>query len=273
MTRRAFTLVELLVVIAIIGVLIATMLPAISGCREAARRAECSQQLGRLSLALHQYESAQLYFPPAGWNDSPTIVHEPTGRHLSWTVTVLPFLDRQDMFSHVKLDESAYAAANENVRLLSVGPLRCPSDASSRHLKYPASSYAACYDPAEQPIAEDSAGALVLNHPLQRDDYTDGMAYTLFLGEKRSDLTDLGWMSATRSTLRNTGHLLNSSFLDPNAKIDDKFVGGFGSAHTSGTLCALGDGHVRFLSEQIGAIVLQRLGNRSDGELLSDDEF
>jgi prepilin-type N-terminal cleavage/methylation domain-containing protein len=273
MPRRAFTLVELLVVIAIIGVLIAMMLPAISGCREAARRAECAQQLGRLSLAMQQYESAQLYFPPAGWNDAPSIVHQPEGRHLSWTVTVLPFLDRQDMFNHVKLNESAYAEPNANVRALSVGPLRCPSDAGSRQMKFHVSSYAACYHAAEQPIAEDSGGALVLNRPLQRDDYNDGLAYTLFLGEKRSDAADLGWMSATRSTLRNTGHLLNSSFLKPNAKVDEKFVGGFGSAHTSGSQCALGDGHVRFFNEQIGASVLQRLGNRSDGELLSDDEF
>jgi hypothetical protein len=71
-------------------------------------------------------------------------------------------------------------------------------------------------------------------------------------------------MSATRSTLRNTGHLLNATFLDPNKPADDKFVGGFGRSHPSGVPCALGDGHIRFSSEQASARVLEQLGNRAD---------
>lgn len=101
-SRSAFTLVELLVVIAILGILIALLLPAIQAAREAARRAQCQNNLKQLGLALLTYHDVQKNFPSGGWGEDWTGMpsrgfglKQPGG----WAYSLLPYLEQRSLWA------------------------------------------------------------------------------------------------------------------------------------------------------------------------------
>jgi prepilin-type N-terminal cleavage/methylation domain-containing protein/prepilin-type processing-associated H-X9-DG protein len=123
-----FTLVELLVVITIIGILIALLLPAVQAAREAARRAQCVNNLKQLGVAVHNHISTFNRFPTGGWGycwignpDCGTSWKQPGGVFYN----LLPYMEQQAL--HDLGIGNATAAAGMTLAMTPVPSLYCPS--------------------------------------------------------------------------------------------------------------------------------------------------
>jgi prepilin-type N-terminal cleavage/methylation domain-containing protein/prepilin-type processing-associated H-X9-DG protein len=282
--KHGFTLVELLVVIAIIGILVALLLPAIQAAREAARRSSCLNNVAQLGLALHNYEFNFETFPPGVTDTKGPIRNEPQGLHVSWIVQILPYMEERTLYRRFDQAAGAYSGVNAQVRSTGVSILMCPSSNSegkdeSGTIAY--TTYAGCYNDVEAPIDVDNKGLLFLNSHVRFDDIYDGSSKTLLLSEKFIGPNDLGWVSGTRATLRNTSKIEQSQprFGRP-APIDDEpptqdvaeslIVGGFGGPHPGLVNAAFADGSTRAITDTIDPQVLRLLGNRADGEIIKD---
>lgn len=275
--RRGFTLIELALGLGIAAVTAAMALPALQGSRQQARRTACRNNMHQIALALHNYESAYRMIPP-GWISS---------NHYGWSAMVLPFLEQQNIYNKFNF-LIAFNPRDEHLKT-QMPVYRCSMDRGSELAAgLGRSNYAGVMvgKPSNtKGTSTHGGGSFGVNHCQRFRDFSDGMSNTIMVGERmstakiRDPRADSSKENASDAKLvrgtegnwvgLNPGELsiVSSTELGlPNSNT----YGAFSSPHKGGVFFVLGDGSVRFISENINDKTFAAIATISGGEMMGN---
>lgn len=306
--RRGLTLIEVLVVITIVGLLAALLIPAVQSAREAARRAQCANNLRQIGLALQSYQATHGALPQA-MSLSFFSVH----------TQILNELGEPALYNSLNMNAGIVAPVqmeNQTVALTQLAVLLCPSDSIPlRESSW--TNYAACFGYGYQVHGENGIFRSGRGVPtLERN--PDGSATTVAFSEwllgsgffPKSPSTELSrrlfklpsesgtkqqferfrescqsaFPTITTEDSRNRGQeWLRGAMLDtvynhnltPNQNtclaegtMDPNGICTAASSHSGGVNVLFADGHVQFVRESIDPRLWQAASTRQGGETI-----
>ena len=305
--RRGFTLVELLVVIAIIGILIALLLPAVQAAREAARRAQCSNNLKQMALGMHNYHDTNLQLPfcnIGAWYGEARI-NEATGG--SWMARNLPFFEQAPLYNTMQVGGPLGQAGNLAATTTRIPLFICPSDpynsvdglmntrvnclpfatvqrAVTNYLAVSGDNF---YNTVSNPkgrcagVADNWSCGNGIICPNETNDpklmtkfahIADGLSNTFAVGETVPWWNYSAWWYWWNASTGHCGQPLNyrKGIVDLHAYWTQwRYCYSFFSTHPGGGQFALCDGSVRFISDTIDNTIYRGLATISSEESVS----
>lgn len=220
--------------ILVVLVLIAVLLPAVQEAREAARRSTSKNNMKMIGLALHNYHETLRVFPPGG-----TASADGAPYH-SWQTYLLPYGEQAPLYNRIDFDQPWSAPENQvffqNKIPEYLNP-QIPEMTSPEGLAL--SHYVA------------NSQAMGTNGQLRIRDIKDGTSNTVLAFEAGENFKP--WGDPT-----NIGK--PADYLGPDHK--PSFQGG---SHV-----LMGDGSVRFVSQNIDPAVLEALSTPAGGEIVGE---
>jgi prepilin-type processing-associated H-X9-DG protein len=215
------------------GVLVGLLLPAVQAAREAARRAQCVNNLKQVGLAMHNYASVHGAFP------APAITDKQGKALLSWRVAILPYLDQKGLYNKFKFDEPWDSPHNKPLLMEMPSTFLCPSRATVEPFTTTYQVFT-----GRGALFEEGKGTKVA-------DVTDGTTNTIMAVEADRAVS---WTKPDELPF------------DPAAP--PSFFGA-GSKHPGGFNVLFADGSVRFIKIAISALTFRALITRAGGEVVN----
>jgi prepilin-type N-terminal cleavage/methylation domain-containing protein len=304
--QRGFTLVELLVVIAIIGILIALLLPAVQAARESARRNACTNNLKQLGLAVQNHHDTKRGYP-AGRNRTdqfgiswafqllPFLEQDTVFRSFAsgervdadqnssamrTPVEMFACPSRREAAADRDFDNNDLPANPEARGVAALGDYAACAGLNYMNGVIPGSAGAdSSLRPDQRPSLAES-GPIYSFSRIRDRNVTDGLSKTICVGEKHKPQlaepanpemlhyeqgdTAIFAGDTPHTIFAETREGLATGFEDPSRTK-------FGCEHAGIVQFVFLDGHVKGLSIDIGANVLNMLGAVADGGVLPDD--
>ncbi|NQV25783.1 MAG: DUF1559 domain-containing protein [Rhodopirellula sp.] len=230
----------------------ALLLPTVQQAREAARRSQSKNNLKQLALALHNYHDTYKSFPAGTY---PNEKLKPEER-LSWLASILPFVDQAALFKKIDFEESWDDEANELAANTRIPALMNPGRPAN--FKGPGEAHYVGIaglgkDAPMLPVTHKRTGVFGINRKTRIRDITDGTSNTMMTSEASGKIGP--WIAGGDSTIR---PLTKKPYING--------PDGIGGPYQGGVNIGLGDGSVRFVSENIDPTVFERLSTIADGQ-------
>lgn len=232
----------LIVILAVVGgggllvalILIALLLPAVEQARNAARRSTSKNNMKQIGLALHNYHDTHRVFPPGG-------IETTDGKpYHSWQTMILPFVDQAGLYNDIDFDQAWTDPTNQIIFEQEIPPYLNPA--------------------IEERVSPEGLGLshyvgnrllMKTNGNMRIREMTDGTSNTIMAIETGENFKP--WGDPT-----NIAHPAN--IIGPGKK----------SSFRGGNHILMGDGSVRFISENIDPATLKALSTPNGGEIVGE---
>ncbi|MGC8638270.1 MAG: DUF1559 domain-containing protein [Isosphaeraceae bacterium] len=221
------------------GILAGLLLPAVGSAREAARHAQCTNNLKQIMLAWHNYHSANNVFPH--------YINDKNGKPLlSWRVAILPYIEQQDLYNRFKLDEPWDSPNNKALIKEMPKTFLCPD---RRKPEPGTTSYRGFVG---------TRAILEKGQEISIQSVFDGTSNTIAVVEAKDVVI---WSKP------------DDLPFDEAPLVIPRSLYGAGSPHPGGFNAAFCDGSVRFIKNTINRLTFKALITRNGGEVIRQDQF